>query len=155
MKKLLLLISLGFFGCTKLQQSQTVKLENLTAPEVVKTFVQLSGAAKTLKDKKTLLETSGGNLRRAFERMSDEEFKLTYLSGQLKIEKVDILDTVIQNERAKVRYQVAIENSQGTETTHETNEREAELKKGPSGWVIELIRLKGSDKIAFTRGMIF
>jgi hypothetical protein len=155
MKKYLLLISLLFFGCTKFQQSQTAKLENLTAPEVVKTFVQLSGTAKAIEDKKTLLETSGGELRRAFERMSDEEFKLTYLSGQLKIEKVDILDTVIQNEKATVRYQVAIENSQGTETTYETNEREAELKKGPSGWVIELIRLKGSDKIAFTRGMIF
>jgi hypothetical protein len=56
---------------------------------------------------------------------------------------------------AKVRYQVVIENLQGTETTLETNEREAELKKGSNGWAIESIRLKGSDKIAFTRGMIF
>ncbi len=127
----------------------------MSAPEVVKSFVQLSASAKTSQDKKQLIDSSGGNLRRAFERMSEDEFKLTYLSGQLKVEKVDILDTSIQNDVAKVRYQVVIENLQGTETTLETNEREAELKKGANGWAIESIRLKGSDKIAFTRGMIF
>lgn len=155
MKRFIPFLLLLVTACVKNQQVQSPSLSQLTAPEVVKTFVQMSATAKDLADKKTLLESTGGELRGAFERMTDEEFKLTYLSGQLKIEKIDILDTSIQNDVAKVRYQVVIENSQGTETTQETNEREAELKKVASGWVVEAIRLKGSDKIAFTRGMIF
>lgn len=155
MKRLILFLVLFSAGCVKNQQSQSPNLSQLTAPEVVKTFVQMSATAKDLSDKKILLEATGGGLRGAFERMTDEEFKLTYLSGQLKIEKIEIIDTSVQNDSAKVRYQVVIENSQGTETTQETNEREAELKKVASGWVVEAIRLKGSDKIAFTRGMIF
>ena len=155
MKNILLILLIVCISCTKKTQTNEMKLSQMSAPEVVKSFVQLSASAKTSQDKKQLIDSSGGDLRRAFERMSEDEFKLTYLSGQLKVEKVDILDTSIQNDVAKVRYQVVIENLQGTETTLETNEREAELKKGANGWAIESIRLKGSDKIAFTRGMIF
>lgn len=155
MKHLILVFFLFFGACIKKQSVETMKLSELPAPEVVRVFVQLSASATTMSDKKNLIESTGGELRKAFERMTDEEFKLTYLSGELKVEKVDILDTAIQNDSAKVRYQVVIENSQGTETTQETNEREAELKKTSAGWVVEAIRLKGSDKIAFTRGMIF
>lgn len=155
MKRLIPFLLLLVTACIKTQRVQTAQLSQLTPPDVVKTFVQLSASATQLADKKVLLEATGGDLRKAFERMTDEEFKLTYMSGQLKVEKVDILEATVQNDTAKVRYLVVIENAQGTETTQEANEREAELNKTPSGWVVGAIRLKGSDKIAFTRGMIF
>jgi len=154
MKSLILISLIAFLGCTRNPKSQTSSVEN-NPDAVVTTFVELSVASKTAEDKKKLLNSCGGDLKRAFERMTDDEFKLVYLSGQLKVEKMEILKTQIQNDTASVHYRVSIENKQGTEVTQETNEREAQLRKNTSGWVIEAIRMKGTDKLAFTRGMMF
>ncbi|MCX6102560.1 MAG: hypothetical protein NT000_04775 [Proteobacteria bacterium] len=155
MKKLILIVPFLFLACTKFKLMESTAPVIQSPTEIVKLFVQLSASAKSPGDKRRLIEASGGDFKRAFERMSDEEFKLTYLNGQIKIENINVLDSVIEVDKAKVRYQVSLENKQGTETTLETNEREVELRKGDSGWLIEAIRLKGSDKIAFTRGMMF
>lgn len=156
MKKLFILLPLIVFGaCTKFQMGRTSSPVELSPADTVKTFVELSASAKTPEDRKKLLEACGGDFKKAFERMSDEEFKLTYLSGDIKVEKFEVLDTSTQADTSKVHYRVMVENKQGTETTQESNEREAELRKEAKGWVIEAIRVKGSDKVAFTRGMMF
>ncbi len=155
MKNLIFAFLIFFLGCTKHQQSQTASLSELNPSGVVKAFVELSASARTTDDKKRLIESCGGDLRRAFERMSEEEFKLAYLSSQLKIEKIEIKNATTQDDTAWVHYQVTLENKQGTETTHEINEREVQLRKISGGWIIEAIRLKGTDKLAFTRGMMF
>jgi hypothetical protein len=158
MKKLTLILLLFFVACIKNSTTPTASVSKTVdagPSDVVKTFVNLSATAKSLEDKTRLVESCGGDFKTAFERMSEEEFKLTYLSGQIKVENLEVLDSSVDKEVAKVHYRVSVENKQGTETTQETNEREAILRKGVSGWVIEAIRLKGSDKLAFTRGMMF
>lgn len=154
MKTLLITLLIFSFGCIKKNQLETASVA-ANPTDVVRTFVELSAASKTPEDKKKLLVSCGGELKRAFERMSDEEFKLIYLSGQLRVEKLEIIKTDIQNDSALIHYRVIVENNQGTETTKETNEREVQLKKTDSGWVIDAIRLKGTDQLAFTRGMMF
>lgn len=158
MKKLTLIFLFFFVACIKNSTPPPVatsKVSDAIPSEVVKMFVTLSATAKSLEDKAKLVDSCGGDFKTAFERMSEDEFKLTYLTGQIKVDNIEILDTTIDKDVAKVHYRVSIENKQGTETTQETNEREAVLKKGSSGWAIEAIRLKGSDKLAFTRGMMF
>jgi uncharacterized protein YcfL len=158
MKKLTLILLFFFVGCIKNSNTPTPTSFNVSDAvpfEIVKRFVNLSATAKTLGDKVKLVELCGGEFKNAFDRISEDEFKLTYLTGQIKVENIEILDSSVDKDMAKVHYRVSIENKQGTETTQETNEREAILKKSNSGWVIEAIRLKGSDKLAFTRGMMF
>lgn len=154
MKTLIFTFLIFFFGCTKQSSVQTAAVID-NPSEVVRSFVELSAASKTGEDKRKLLSVCGGELKRAFERMSEEEFKLIYLSGQIKVEKIEFIKTEVQNETALVHYRVVVENKQGTETTQETNEREVLLTKTTGGWTIDAIRLKGSDKLAFTRGMMF
>lgn len=153
-----IVLTVFFWACTPKQAAQTPVSQatpQVLPNEVVKTFIELSASAKNIEDKRKLQDQCAGELRRAFERMSDEEFRLSYLSTQVKIEGLKILDSTIQNDSARVRYEVALENHQGTDVTHEVNEREVELSRSQGSWFIEFIRLKGSDKLAFTRGMIF
>jgi hypothetical protein len=121
----------------------------------VKAFVELSGGAKDVSDRKKLIEMCAGEMRRAFDRMSEEEFKMAYLNEGIKIVDLKIVDSQVTEGSALVRYQVTIENALGTDKTRETNEREVELTSSRGQWYLQSIRLKGSDKIVFTRGMIF
>ena len=63
--------------------------------------------------------------------------------------------TKLSADTAKVRYQVSIVNEGGSDVTREVNEREVELTQSKGTWLISSIRLVGTDKVAFTRGMIF
>ena len=152
------LLAAFFMACTPKQAAQNSanqQTAQVLPNEVVKTFVELSASAKSIEDKRKLQDQCAGELRRAFERMSDEEFRLSYLATQVKIQGLKILESNIQNDSARVRYELSVENHQGTDVTHEVNEREVELIRSQGSWFIEFIRLKGSDKLAFTRGMIF
>jgi hypothetical protein len=159
----LVFLSLGFVSCTKwfwegedsASQGTTSESKPTRSPdEVVKEFVQLSGGAKEIADKAKLTNLCAGEMRRAFDRMSDEEFKMNYIEANLEIKEVKVLQSTLQQDQAKVIYQVTVENKGGTEPTTETNEREVELSLTQGQWYIEFIRLKGSDKLAFTRGML-
>jgi len=121
----------------------------------VRTFINLSASAKDSADKEKIKELCGGKLQNAFERMTDEAFRILYLGNNIKIVDLKIVDSNVENESAKVHYQVTVENNQGTDPTREQNDREVTLIKGASGWVIDTIQMKGTDQIAFTRGMIF
>jgi hypothetical protein len=152
--KILSLALLVFWlgGCTKKDAS----MQGGATPEAtVKSFVELSAGAKDKADKAKIQALCIGELRRAFDRMTDELFQMSYLSNNVVIQDLKILDTKVEGDAAKVQYQVSIENKQGTDTTQETNSREVELTRTQGSWQIESIRIIGSDAVAFTRGMIF
>lgn len=146
------LVVLSLLSCTKKEKAVPVARP---AEEVVKEFVELSARAKSLEDRRTLQDLCAGELKRAFERMSDEEFRLSYLNQQITLKRIQILDQSVEKEAARVHYQVFLQNAQGTDSTQEANEREVELKLSQGAWYIEFIRTRGTDKLAFTRGMIF
>lgn len=151
MKKFLLLsLFLLCCACTK------PRLSTGPSPEqVVRNFLELSSQARDLVDKKKLQDQCLGEMRRAFERMTDEAFRVHYLKNDIKIKTIKFLEVNTQGPQGKVRYRVVIENPQGTVPTEETNEREVELLLSQGAWYLESIRARGSDRIAFTRGMIF
>jgi|688.fasta_scaffold105786_2 hypothetical protein len=155
MKKLFLILvtTIAFSACTKKDDDKNSKISQ--PEEVVRSFVQLSSNAKELKDKLVLSQMCTGEMKSALEQMPDEQFRLFYLNGNLKIQELKILSATMDKAIAKVHYQVIVENKQGTDITKESNEREAELKERPDGWFIETIRTKGMDKLVFTKGMIF
>ncbi|MCB0403301.1 MAG: hypothetical protein KDD51_00850 [Bdellovibrionales bacterium] len=123
--------------------------------EVVKSFVELSATSKDLSDRRRLADFCAGELRRAFERMTDEAFKLSYTTSQLNIKEFSVVSSAIVERQATVRYRVVVENGTGTDPTLEINEREVELTENRGAWFLENIRPYGSDQIAFTHGMIF
>lgn len=123
--------------------------------ETVKNFLEASSAAKDPADKKRLEGYCSGEMRQAFEKMPDDVFRLAYLGGGVKITDIKVLETTTREDAARVRYQVAVENRQGSDPTKEINEREVDLSKKDGKWFISVIRMKGSDQIAFTNGMIF
>jgi hypothetical protein len=96
-----------------------------------------------------------GEMKAAFEDMNDEQFRLFYLNGNLNIQELKVLSTNINNDQAIVVYQVVVENRQGTDVTKETNEREVVLNQGAGGWLIDSVRPKGTDKLIFSKGMVF
>lgn len=155
MKKLLVLVfgSIALFlSCTR---HQTAPQAGKSAEEVVKVFVQLSASAKEVEDRKRLQDYCSGELRRTFERMNDEAFRLIYLDGKIAILDLKILESKEDKDTARVAYQITVDNKQGTDPTREVNSREVELERSQGAWYIESIRMKGSDQIAFTRGMLF
>jgi hypothetical protein len=123
--------------------------------ETVKSFIELSASAKDKADKLKIQALCVGELRRAFDRMTDEIFQMSYLSNNVKIEDLKFIQSKVDGETARVLYQVSIENKQGTDTTKEVNQREVELARTQGSWQIESIRMVGSDNVAFTRGMMF
>ena len=123
--------------------------------EVVKRFVELSASAKDGADKRKLEELCAGEMRRAFERMTEEVFRISYLTNSLKVNELKILESKADTDTARVHYQVAVENAQGTDATKEINEREVELTRSQGTWYIDSIKLKGTDKVAFMNGMMF
>lgn len=127
-----------------------------SAPQdTVKKFVELSAGVKDESDRQKLLELCQGEMRRAFERMSPEAFKVAYLAGGVKLKAVKVVETSINDKTAKVSYEVFLENPSGSDRTDEINRREVELVLVGNSWLIENIKPQGSDQIAFTRGMIF
>lgn len=148
-------------ACTKKEAASATTPAPVSAPnaksaeDVVKQFIEYSSVAKEDADRKRLLDLCTGEMRAAFEKMTAEAFRLTYLNNNVKVKSVKILDSRTEKETARVRYQITIDNNQGTDPTQEINEREVDLVLSNGTWYIETIRPKGSDKIAFTRGMIF
>jgi hypothetical protein len=126
-----------------------------TPEETVKAFVELSATAKEPTDKKKLQDLCQGELRRTFERMTEEAFKLLYLDSKIKITELKVIEATAQADAAKVHYSVSVQNDQGTDPTQEVNEREVDLVRSQGNWFIDTIRMKGNDRVAFTRGMIF
>ncbi len=126
-----------------------------TPEEAVKRFVEWSAEVKDPNEKERIGALCSGELRRAFERMTEESFRVAYLSNSLRIDEFKILSSEIHEGTARVHYRVTLQNTQGTDTTKESNEREVELMSANGSWFIDSIRMMGSDQIAFTRGMIF
>ena len=156
MKKILLFLALGglflSLACTK---SSPKAMAGASADDVVKSFVELSASARGEFDRKKLQELCAGEMRRTFERMNDEAFKVIYLDSKTAILDFKILESKVEAEAAKVAYQVTVDNRQGTDPTREINQREVDLRREGGAWRIENIRMRGSDQVAFTRGMLF
>jgi len=137
-------------------RSTTESLQAARYPdETVRNFLSLSAGAKSGEDRKRLEGMCYGKMRDAFAQMSDDVFRLSYLGGSIKILDIKVVETSTKEDVAKVRYQVSVENRQGTDPTRETNEREVELARNQGLWYIASIKAQGTDKIAFTNGMIF
>lgn len=141
-------------GCTKKVEAPTQK-SNLLPEEVVKEFVLLSGQAQELSDHEKLSQMCSGIMKKAFDEMSPEQFRLYYLNDSVTVQGIKILANSKTQGQAKVVYQVTLENRQGTDITKEMNEREVDLVETPQGWLIESIRPAGTDKLIFSRGMVF
>lgn len=157
MNKIFALLPLLFLfqtACTR-SGDKVLEVKGRTPVETVNEFILLSGTAKKLGDKRRLEELTAGEMRRAFSQMSDEAFKITYLNNLLTINEVKILESSQDGETAKVVYSVSVENAQGTDLTRETNIREVILTPSQGSWYIESLRPRGSDRVAFTKGMIF
>ena len=152
----LVLVGLCLGACTKKPAPPVEAGPPRTPEQTVEQFVRLSAEATAAEDKGKLQSLCSGELRRAFDRMTDEMFKISYLAGKVKVKSFKILEArKDEPEKAVVRYQIAIENLQGTDKTEEVNEREVELVFADSNWFIEAIKTSGSDRIAFTQGMMF
>lgn len=145
-------ISFVWGGCTK---KASIPEASRSAEDVVKEFVTLSASAKNAVDKKTLEGLCTGEMAKAFEQMTDEQFRIFYLNGNLGIQSIQVLESKVDGEAAIVRYQVTVENRQGTDVTKEVNDREVALKLSSGNWLIDSVRARGADKLVFTRGMIF
>jgi len=157
---LVILLSVPFASCVKKTETPVAAPPVAAVPlktpeEVVRHFIDVSATAKTDGDRQKLQELCSGEMRRAFETMTPEAFRIAYLSNNVKVNEIKIIENTTKNETAVIRYQVSLDNAQGTDVTKETNEREVELAETQGNWYINSIRPKGSDKIAFTRGMIF
>jgi hypothetical protein len=153
MRKILaasLLALLVSVSCTR-----TDKFAAMAPDDIVREFVTLSAAARKPADKKALGDLCAGEMRNAFDTMTDEVFRISYLNTSLKIRNLRILQTNTQGDSARVQYQVIVDNPQGTDPTRETNEREVDLTRQNGRWYIQSIRGRGTDQIAFTRGMLF
>jgi len=135
--------------------TRTDKYVQMPPEDIVREFVNLSATARRPADKKALGDLCAGDMRNAFDRMTDEVFRISYLNTSLKIRNFRILQTNTQGDTARVQYQVIVDNPQGTDPTRETNEREVDLTRQNNRWYIQTIRGRGTDQIAFTRGMIF
>lgn len=159
MKILFLVLSavfLPFLSCTKLgSNGEKAAVVSKTPEEVVREFISISAGAQSVEDRRKLQDICVGELKRTFERMSNEEFRLAYLDMRLNIKDLKILDSTTTGDSAQIRYQITVENPTGTDQTKETNSREVDLRLSQGAWYIEFIRMHGSDKLAFTRGMIF
>jgi len=115
----------------------------------------MSADVKGTSDKKKLATMCQGRILKAFDSISDDAFQVHYLNQPLKIKSFQVLGSAEDGNLARVHYQVQIENPNGQDPTQEIAEREVELLRVDGQWYLEAIRPKGSDQIAFTRGMIF
>ncbi|MFM8269646.1 MAG: hypothetical protein ACKN9V_05595, partial [Pseudomonadota bacterium] len=74
---LMFVVVINLIGCTK----KEVPITPLSPEETVRNFVRLSGEAKEAMDKKKLTELRSGEMKRALQKINDEQFTLFYLSG--------------------------------------------------------------------------
>jgi hypothetical protein len=122
---------------------------------VVQAFVEMSSDVKGAATRDKLASLCQGRMRKAIDGISSDAFVISYVNQPIKIKEFKIIDTAIDGNMARVHYQIQIENPNGQDTTEEINEREVEMLRVGNQWYLEAIRPKGSDQIAFTRGMIF
>lgn len=154
MKPLLLLSALFILGgctCTKNAGDGVVA----GPAQVVEQFVQMSSDVRDTAAREKLASLCQGRIRKAIDAISDDAFAVNYVNQPIKIKEFKIIDTTVDGNLARVHYQIQIENPNGQDTTEEINEREVEMLRVDNQWYLEAIRPKGSDQIAFTRGMIF
>lgn len=148
--KRFLLLTLLLTACTQTRNAGPARPEDM-----VRAFVTWSAEAKGPGDRAKLAGLCQGRMRKAFDGLSDDAFVMSYVQHSLKIKEFKILNTDIDGNLARVHYQVEVENPAGQDPSQEINEREVELLRVDGQWYLEAIRPKGSDQIAFTRGMIF
>lgn len=153
MKVLFAVLLLLFSSCTR--WTENIPGLGRDPESVVRVFLETSAGAKGASDKQKISDFCVGEMKNAIDGMSQEAFKLTYLDAKITVREIKILDSAILGDEAKVRYEVSVENAGGTEPTEETNQREVDLTRVGRKWYVEAIHLSGTDKIAFTRGMIF
>lgn len=143
-------IILALAACTQKPSSEALRPEAL-----VESFVRMSSDVKSPEDLKKLSDLCQGRMKKAFEAISSETFLVSYVNQPIKIKSLKVLQAAEDGNLARVHYVVETENPNGQEPTVESNEREVELLRVDGNWYLEAIRPKGSDQIAFTRGMIF
>jgi hypothetical protein len=148
--KLFIATILALTACTQKPSSEAMRPEAL-----VESFVRMSSDVKSTDDLKKLSGLCQGRMKQAFEGISSEAFLVSYVNQPIKIKSLKIVQTALDGNLARVHYLVETENPNGQEPTIESSEREVELLKVDGNWYLEAIRPKGSDQIAFTRGMIF
>ena len=151
-RRFLLAVVVFSVACIKNNPSQAIPE---TPEELLKEFINVSASTTKPEDKKRLQELCAGELRRTFERMNYEAFRLIYVDTKIKVTSLKILNSDEQKELAKIQYEVSIENQGGTDPTKEINSREVEFSRKDGRWYIESIRMLGKDQVAFTRGMLF
>jgi hypothetical protein len=151
-------IVFGLIGCTKHEPqgaaSQQVSQAD-TPAELVEEFVRLSVASTAAADRLRLRDMCKGKLRDAFDKMSPDNFQMSYLSGGIAIENFEILSAKVDGVDAVVHYKVKIQNRQGSQHTSENNERAVSLVRIGESWFLDSIRPTGKDEIAFVNGMMF
>jgi hypothetical protein len=143
-------------SCTKKQSgSGTAEIQKLNPEQTVERFIELSASAKDAQDKLRLRDMCQGKLRQAFEKMSDENFRMNYLAGGISMEGFKIVSQKVEKGDAIVRYNVTIHNKNGPDVTQESNEREVALVQIDGIWYLDSIRPAGKDQVAFVNGIIF
>lgn len=147
-------LALFITACTK-NSSLPAPQAGKSPQDVVRMFVEASASSKSAEDRRRLQELCNGDMRRTFERMNEEAFRLIYLDTKVSILDLKFMDTKEEGDTAKVTYQLTVDNKQGTDPTREVNTREVILSRANNAWYIENIRMQGSDQVAFTRGMLF
>src|SRR5688572_17797015 len=93
----------AFSACTNSGPAPAVQ-KGRTPEEVVRSFVELSAGSKAEDDKKRLQELCLGEMRRTFERMNEEAFRLIYLDSKVTILDFKVLESKIDGEAARVAY---------------------------------------------------
>ncbi|MBY0371079.1 hypothetical protein K2X33_10360 [bacterium] len=151
MKKILWVLLL-LISCTK---KPAVVVPAAAPDEVVRQFIQLSAAVKAVEDRQKLAALCQGRMRKAFDAVSDDAFLISYVNQPLKIKSLTVMDVKSDGNLGRVHYKVEVENPQGQDITQEISEREVEMLRVDGQWYLEAIRPKGSDQVAFTRGMLF
>jgi hypothetical protein len=156
MKKILYLL-VFVTACHKLNlgsQSSPAKTTEL--------FIYKSSHAKKMEDKKGLEEMSTSLILDVFKNMDEARFRDFYIQKNIDVKKITILNIEEEGDRAKVRYQVVVNNLATQPPAEETLERELTLTKTQNGnwiqptkWSVNWIQVLSQDKIAFTQGMVF
>ena len=141
-------------SCSKIWGPSTAE-KKITAEKTVRRFLDISATTREHNDKNRLVGLCTGEMKKAFEKMSQETFELAYLKSDLVIKDLKILDTQMSDKSAKIQYEISIENVGGTDTTQETTKREVDLTQIDGQWYLENIRPIGKDTITFKQGMIF
>lgn len=136
--------------------------EQSSPQKTTELFIYRSSHAKKIEDKKNLENISTGLILDVFKNMDETRFHDFYIQKNIEIKKITILNVEEEGDRAKVRYQVIVNNLSVQPAAEETLERELFLTKTqnanwiqPTKWSVDWIQILSHDKIAFTQGMVF